>query len=68
MKPQFEVGRDEASKTRGVVRDPELRARAIEDAVADVRAAGFEILGTADCVIAGPKGNVEAFVHARRTG
>jgi 23S rRNA (cytidine1920-2'-O)/16S rRNA (cytidine1409-2'-O)-methyltransferase len=66
IKPQFEVGKDEASKTRGVVKDPELRARAIEEAVADVRAAGFEILGTADCVLPGPKGNLEAFVHARR--
>lgn len=66
VKPQFEVGRDEASKTRGVVRDPELRARAIEAAIADVREAGFEILGSADCVIEGPKGNLEAFVHARR--
>ncbi|HVJ90524.1 MAG TPA: TlyA family RNA methyltransferase [Labilithrix sp.] len=67
VKPQFEVGRDEASKTRGVVKDPALRARAIEAAVADVAEAGFEVLGTADCVIEGPKGNLEAFVHARRT-
>ena len=67
VKPQFEVGREEASKTRGVVRDPALRARAIEAATADVREAGFEILGTADCVIEGPKGNLEAFVYARRT-
>ncbi|MBX3204579.1 MAG: TlyA family RNA methyltransferase [Labilithrix sp.] len=67
VKPQFEVGRDEASRTRGVVRDPELRARAIEAAIADVREAGFEIRGSADCVIAGPKGNLEAFVHARRS-
>ena len=66
VKPQFEVGREEASKTRGVVRDPEVRARAIEAAIADVRGAGFEILGTADCVIEGPKGNLEAFIHARR--
>ncbi len=66
VKPQFEVGREEASKTRGVVRDPELRARAIDAATADVRGAGFEILGTADCVIEGPKGNLEAFVYARR--
>lgn len=66
IKPQFEVGKDEASKTRGVVKDPELRARAIDEAVAEVRDAGFEILSTADCVIPGPKGNVEAFVHARR--
>ena len=67
VKPQFEVGRDEATRTRGVVRDPEVRARAIEAAIADVREAGFEILGSADCVIEGPKGNREAFVHARRT-
>lgn len=67
VKPQFEVGREEASKTRGVVRDPEVRARAIDAAIADVRAAGFEILDTADCVIEGPKGNREAFIHARRT-
>ena len=66
IKPQFEVGKDEASKTRGVVRDAEVRTRAIEEAVAGVGAAGFEILGTADCIIAGPKGNLEAFVHARR--
>jgi 23S rRNA (cytidine1920-2'-O)/16S rRNA (cytidine1409-2'-O)-methyltransferase len=66
IKPQFEVGRDQASKSRGVVKDPEVRARAIEEAVADVRGAGFDILGTADCVIPGPKGNVEAFVHARK--
>jgi 23S rRNA (cytidine1920-2'-O)/16S rRNA (cytidine1409-2'-O)-methyltransferase len=67
VKPQFEVGRDEASKTRGVVRDPAVRARAIDAAVVEVREAGFEILGTADCVIEGPKGNLEAFVHGRRS-
>ncbi|MBX3197352.1 MAG: TlyA family RNA methyltransferase [Labilithrix sp.] len=67
VKPQFEVGRDEATRTRGVVRDPEVRARAIEAAISDVREAGFEILGSADCVIEGPKGNREAFVHGRRT-
>jgi 23S rRNA (cytidine1920-2'-O)/16S rRNA (cytidine1409-2'-O)-methyltransferase len=67
VKPQFEVGREEASKTRGVVRDPAVRKQAIDDVVSEVRAAGFEIVGTADCVIEGPKGNLEAFVYARRT-
>ncbi len=67
VKPQFEVGRDEVSKTRGVVRDPEVRGRAISDVVEEVKASGFEILGSADCVIEGPKGNLEAFVHARRS-
>jgi len=65
VKPQFEVGREEASKTRGVIRDPETRARAIEGVVAEVADAGFEILGTADSVLEGPKGNLEGFIYAR---
>ena len=64
VKPQFEVGREEASRTRGVVRDPEVRARAIEGAVKDVADAGLEVLGTCDSPLEGPKGNLEAFVHA----
>jgi 23S rRNA (cytidine1920-2'-O)/16S rRNA (cytidine1409-2'-O)-methyltransferase len=66
VKPQFEVGREEASKGRGVIRDPDVRARAIEDAIEATTAAGFDVLATADSVIEGPKGNREAFVHARR--
>jgi 23S rRNA (cytidine1920-2'-O)/16S rRNA (cytidine1409-2'-O)-methyltransferase len=66
IKPQFEVGREQASKSRGVIRDPHVRKQAIDAAVDEVRRAGFAILGTADCVIEGPKGNREAFVHARR--
>ncbi|AKU96798.1 RNA binding methyltransferase FtsJ like protein [Labilithrix luteola] len=66
VKPQFEVGREEASKSRGVVRDPEVRARAIGDAIDDVKAAGLEVLGTCDSSLPGPKGNLEAFVHARK--
>ena len=68
VKPQFEVGREEASRGRGVVRDPGARSRAIAGASDDVVAAGFELLGACDCAIRGPKGNLEAFVHARRTG
>jgi 23S rRNA (cytidine1920-2'-O)/16S rRNA (cytidine1409-2'-O)-methyltransferase len=68
VKPQFEVGREEASRGKGVVRDEAVRRQAIDAAIADVRAAGFEIVAEADCVIEGPKGNREAFVRARRAG
>jgi 23S rRNA (cytidine1920-2'-O)/16S rRNA (cytidine1409-2'-O)-methyltransferase len=68
VKPQFEVGREEASKGKGVVRDEGVRAQAIDDAAQCVREAGFEVLGQVDAVIAGPKGNQEAFVRARRLG
>jgi 23S rRNA (cytidine1920-2'-O)/16S rRNA (cytidine1409-2'-O)-methyltransferase len=65
VKPQFEVGREEATRGRGVVRDPDVRARAIADALETVRAAGFQVVATCDAVIEGPKGNREAFVYAR---
>ncbi len=66
VKPQFEVGREEASRSKGVVRDPEVRARAIAGATDDVKAAGLEVIATCDSSLEGPKGNLEAFVHARR--
>jgi 23S rRNA (cytidine1920-2'-O)/16S rRNA (cytidine1409-2'-O)-methyltransferase len=66
VKPQFEVGREHASRGRGVVRDEALRADAIAAAAESIRAAGFELLGQADSTLPGPKGNVESFVHARR--
>jgi predicted rRNA methylase YqxC with S4 and FtsJ domains len=50
-----------------VVRDPNVRAKAIANAVAEVASSGFAILGTCDCSIKGPKGNHEAFVWARRS-
>ena len=64
VKPQFEVGREEAKRGKGVVRDPEVRARAIQGATDDVKAAGLEVLAACDSTLEGPKGNREAFVHA----
>lgn len=66
IKPQFEVGRAEAQRSRGVIRDPELRQNAIESVLGAVREAGFELLGDCACRVPGPKGNVEHFVLARR--
>jgi 23S rRNA (cytidine1920-2'-O)/16S rRNA (cytidine1409-2'-O)-methyltransferase len=66
VKPQFEVGREEASKARGVIKDEGVRGAAIGRVSDEVERAGFAIVATADCVIEGPKGNREAFVHARR--
>ena len=66
VKPQFEVGREEASRGRGVVRDAETRSLAIERALGAVAGAGFEVLARCDSALPGPKGNVEAFVHAVR--
>jgi 23S rRNA (cytidine1920-2'-O)/16S rRNA (cytidine1409-2'-O)-methyltransferase len=66
VKPQFEVGREEASRGKGVVRDPEVRARAIDEAAASLRDSGLDIVRAIDCVLPGPKGNLEAFVYAKK--
>jgi 23S rRNA (cytidine1920-2'-O)/16S rRNA (cytidine1409-2'-O)-methyltransferase len=66
VKPQFEVGRREASRCRGVVRDDESRARAVEAAAQSARLAGFDLRGQCDSVLPGPKGNREVFFHAQR--
>jgi len=66
VKPQFEAGREEAGRGRGVIRDPEIRMRTIASARSSVEQQGFELEGECDSALAGPKGNLEHFLLARR--
>jgi 23S rRNA (cytidine1920-2'-O)/16S rRNA (cytidine1409-2'-O)-methyltransferase len=66
VKPQFEVGRREASRGRGVIRDAGVRKQAVDQAAEAVRRAGFSVLAEADSALEGRKGNREVFLHARR--
>lgn len=66
IKPQFEVGRAEATRVRGVVSDEAMRGEAVASALAAVAEAGFELLGDCRCRVPGPQGNVEHFVLASR--
>ena len=68
VKPQFEAGRAEAARARGVIRDPAVRDAAIAKARDAIVAAGFEVLGEVDSALKGPKGNRERFVWAKRVG
>ena len=68
VKPQFEAGREAASRGRGVIRDEATRLAAIAEARAAVEAAGFAVVAEIDSAVHGPMGNVERFVHARRVG
>ena len=70
VKPQFEVGRESVGKG-GLVRDDAARAAAIARIESLAASLGFEVLGGADCVVAGAKaGNVEyfLFLQARAAG
>lgn len=64
VKPQFEAGREEASKGRGVIRDDAVRDAAIASARTALASEGFQIVAEADSEVLGPKGNRERFVHA----
>lgn len=66
IKPQFEVGRVEARRSRGVIRDSQLRKHAILTITEQITAHGFVLLGGSDSKLAGPRGNIEHFVLAMR--
>jgi 23S rRNA (cytidine1920-2'-O)/16S rRNA (cytidine1409-2'-O)-methyltransferase len=65
VKPQFEAGRDEASRGRGVIRDPEVWRRVLEEVVVALGGYGAAIMGAMPSPITGADGNVEFLVHAR---
>ena len=68
VKPQFEAGREAARRGRGVIRDEAARLAAIDAGRASLEAAGFAVRAEIDSPLRGPKGNLERFVWARRSG
>lgn len=65
VKPQFEVGPQQIEKG-GVVRDAQARQAAIDRIAAFVVDQGLTLVGTMDCPVPGPAGNVEALLVAKR--
>jgi 23S rRNA (cytidine1920-2'-O)/16S rRNA (cytidine1409-2'-O)-methyltransferase len=66
VKPQFEAGREEARRGRGVIRDPQVREAAIDGVRAALREGGFRIACEHDSTLRGKKGNLERFLLAER--
>jgi 23S rRNA (cytidine1920-2'-O)/16S rRNA (cytidine1409-2'-O)-methyltransferase len=66
VKPQFEVGREVAAKSRGVIRDDGERKKAIASVVDALPGFGFELRASCDSAVLGPKGNREHFLLARK--
>jgi 23S rRNA (cytidine1920-2'-O)/16S rRNA (cytidine1409-2'-O)-methyltransferase len=62
VKPQFEAGPADVGKG-GVVRDPEVRARVVQQVVDQVPAWGARVAGATESPLSGPKGNREVFVY-----
>jgi 23S rRNA (cytidine1920-2'-O)/16S rRNA (cytidine1409-2'-O)-methyltransferase len=65
VKPQFEAGRAEVGKG-GIVRDPSVHARVVEEVVAAADALGLRRAGTTESPIAGMEGNREYLIHLQK--
>jgi 23S rRNA (cytidine1920-2'-O)/16S rRNA (cytidine1409-2'-O)-methyltransferase len=62
VKPQFEAGRAEVGKG-GVVRDPEVQSRVVDEVAALAPDWGARVEGVADSGLPGPRGNREFFLY-----
>jgi len=63
VKPQFEAGRAEVRK--GVVRDPKVHARVLDDVSHAAREVGLTPVNSVPSPITGAKGNQEFLLHLR---
>jgi 23S rRNA (cytidine1920-2'-O)/16S rRNA (cytidine1409-2'-O)-methyltransferase len=68
VKPQFEAGKAEADKGRGVIRDPAVREKALADvsAFALAELPGAKLIGTLESPLAGADGNREFLLGLRK--
>ncbi len=65
VKPQFEAGRADVSKGRGVVRDPQVWRRVLGDVSSALVGHGAAMMGAMVSPLTGADGNVEFLVHLR---
>ena len=59
IKPQFEAGRKEVSRGKGVIRDGEIHRRVLAEILGFAQERGFSVRGLLRSPVLGPKGNVE---------
>lgn len=66
IKPQFEVGKAEVSRGKGVIRDAALHDAVCADIQAWLEGEGWQAQGITESPITGPKGNKEFLLCAQR--
>lgn len=59
IKPQFEAGRQQVGRGKGVIRDPLIHRQVLLDVLGFARQQGFVVRGLIRSPLTGPKGNVE---------
>ena len=68
VKPQFEAGRVEASRGRGVITDPTIWERVRHEITEALMAARCDVVAWTESPITGAEGNHEFLVHSRVRG
>ena len=64
VKPQFEAGRQEAARGKGVIRDPDVHDRVLGEVASALEELGAAIMGSVQSPITGADGNIELLLHA----
>lgn len=59
IKPQFEAGRQEVRRGKGVIRDPLVHRQVLQDVLAYACQQGYAVRGVIRSPLLGPKGNIE---------
>ncbi len=62
IKPQFEAGRQQVGRNKGVIRDPLIHHQVLLDILGFAHELGYAVLGLIRSPLTGPKGNVEFLV------
>ena len=65
VKPQFEAGRTEVSRGKGVIRHAGVRRAALERVASAFASQGATIMGAMASPLLGPAGNAEFLLHVR---
>ena len=66
VKPQFEAGKKEAAKGKGVIKSDEIRRRILNEIIDFATKIGFDFQGFVESPIQGPKGNLEYLIYLKR--
>lgn len=65
IKPQFEAGREDTARGEGVIRDPKVHRKVLNEVLAAARDNGYSVNGLIRSPLTGPKGNVEFLADLR---
>lgn len=68
VKPQFEVGRADASRTKGIISDPSLHSQACEKVERACVNSGVEVIGIIPSPLLGQGGNQEFLLYGHLRG